>query len=129
MIQKKLSGLRTIVLFPVDCNFAFKHKGRAMMYIAEKTKSLAKEQYGSRKGHQAIDLAVNESLTNDLMRQLKRTGALCLNDVKACYNLIRHTPASLVMQRMGFPRAAVDCLISTIQMVKHKVRAGFGDSE
>jgi hypothetical protein len=48
MILKKsgvtdLSGLRTIVLFLVDCNFAFKHVGGAMMQVAEKTKSLAPE--------------------------------------------------------------------------------------
>jgi hypothetical protein len=42
MIMKKsgvtdLSVLHTIVLFPVDCNFAFKHVGRSMMAVAEKT--------------------------------------------------------------------------------------------
>jgi hypothetical protein len=72
MIQKKsgvtdLSGLRTIVLFPVDCNYAFKHVGRLMIAIAEKTKSLAPEQYGSRKRHKAIDLAVNKALTFDIL--------------------------------------------------------------
>ena len=58
MILKKsgitdLSGLRTIVLFPVDCNYAFKHVGREMMKVADSTKSLAPEQYGSRKKHKA----------------------------------------------------------------------------
>jgi hypothetical protein len=72
MIQKKsgvthLSGLRTIVLFPVDCNYAFKHVGQEMMRIAEKAHSLAPEQYGSRKNHRAIDLAINKSLTYDLL--------------------------------------------------------------
>jgi hypothetical protein len=72
MIMKKagythLSGLRTIVIFPVDCNFAFKHIGRSMMQVAEQTKALAQEQYGSRKGHRAINLATNKSLTNDLL--------------------------------------------------------------
>jgi hypothetical protein len=82
MIQKKfgvtdLSGLRMIVLFPVDCNYAFKHVGRLMMAIAEKNKSLAPEQYGSGKRHKAIDLAVNKALTFDILRQLKRAGAIC----------------------------------------------------
>jgi hypothetical protein len=57
-----LAGLCTIVLFPVDCNFAFKHVGRAMMQVAEATNSLAPEQFGSRKGHKAIDLAVSKIL-------------------------------------------------------------------
>jgi hypothetical protein len=53
MILKKsgvtiLSGLRTIFYFPVDCNYAFKHVGREMLKVAETTKALAPEQYGSR---------------------------------------------------------------------------------
>jgi hypothetical protein len=32
--QTQLSSLRTICLFPVDCNFAFKHVGRERMGIA-----------------------------------------------------------------------------------------------
>ncbi len=56
MILKKagltqLSSLCTIVLFPMDCNFAFKHIGREMMKVVEATASLAPEQYGSRKNH------------------------------------------------------------------------------
>jgi hypothetical protein len=66
-----LANLRTIVLFPVDCNFAFKHIGREMMKVAEQTKSLAPEQYGSRKRHHAIDSAANKALTFDVLRQLK----------------------------------------------------------
>jgi hypothetical protein len=62
-----LNSLRTIVLFPVDCNFAFKHIGRQMMSIAEKARSLAPEQYGSRKAHRAINLATNKTLTNDIL--------------------------------------------------------------
>jgi hypothetical protein len=66
-----LSVLRTIVLFPVDCDFAFKHIGREMMWLGEKTKFIAPEQYGSHNSHIAIDLAVNKVLTNDILRQLK----------------------------------------------------------
>jgi hypothetical protein len=52
----ELSGLRTIVLFPVNCNFAFKHVGCAMMRVTKASQALAPEQYGSRKSHRAIDL-------------------------------------------------------------------------
>jgi len=100
-----------------------------MMQVAEKAKSLACEQYGSRRNHTAIDLAVNKSLSYDLLRQLKHTGAVCSNDAKACYDFIGHTTASLAMQRMGVPKAAVDCLFSLLQTASHKVRTAFGDSE
>jgi hypothetical protein len=133
MILKKsgithLPSLRTICLFPVDCNYAFKHVGREMMKIAEQTKSLAPEQYGSRRGHRAIDLAVNKALTYDLLRQLKRPGAICSNDARSCYDLIGHTQASIAMQRNGVPKPVVDCLFTTLQNATHQVRTGYGDS-
>jgi hypothetical protein len=134
MIQKKsgvtdLSGLRTIVLFPVDCNFAFKHVGRTMMQVAESTQALAPEQYGSRRRHKAIDLAVNKALTFDILRQLKRAGAICSNDAKSCYDLIGHTTASLSMQQVGVPQHIINCLFTTLQDAIHKVQTGFGDSK
>jgi len=134
MLMKKsgvtdLSGLRTIVLFPVDCNFAFKHVGRTMMAVAEKTGSLAPEQYGSQKRYKAIDLAVNKALTFDILRQLKRPGAICSNDAKSCYDLIGHTQAALSMQRVGVPKNIINCLFTTLQDAVHKVRTGFGDSK
>jgi hypothetical protein len=96
------------------------------MRIAEKTHSLAPEQYGSRRGHRAIDLAVNKALTYDLLRQLKRPGAICSNDARSCYDLIGHSQASIAMQRNGVPKTAIDCLFSTLQDVTHQVRTGFG---
>jgi hypothetical protein len=133
MIPKKagvtlLSGLQTIVLFPVDTNYVFKFIGRKMMRGAEASKSLAPEQYSSRKGYRAIDLATCKTLTYDLLRQLKRPGAICSNDAKSCYDLIGHPQASLSMQRVGVPRFAVDCMFSTLQLARHQVRTGFGDS-
>jgi hypothetical protein len=89
MISKKsgvtdLLALCMIVLFPVDCNYALKHVGCSMMQIAEKAKVLAPEQYGSRKHHRAINLAVNKALTFDIHCQLKHPGAVCSNDAKSC---------------------------------------------
>jgi hypothetical protein len=66
-----LSGLWTIVLFSPDCNSAFKHIGRQMMKTGKLAKSLALEQYGNRAHHRAINLVVNKTLTNDILRQLK----------------------------------------------------------
>jgi len=134
MILKKsgitdLSGLRTIVLFPVDCNYAFKHVGREMMKVAESTKSLAPEQYGSRKRYKTIDLAVNKALTFDILRQMKRAGAVSSNDAKSCYDLIDHTQAALSMQRVGVPKSIINCLFTTLQDAIHKLRTGFGDSK
>jgi len=124
-----LSGLRTIVLYPVNCNFAFKHVGRQMMQVAERTRSLAPEQYGSRKQHKAIDLAVNKALTFDTLRQLKRARSICSNDAKSCYDLIGHTQAAISMQHIGVPKNIINCLFTTLQEAIHRVRTGFGDSK
>ena len=133
MILKKsgntaLVGLRMIVLFPVNCNYVFKHIGRMVMFTAEKAKSLAPEQYGSRKNHKAIDLAVNKVLTCDLIHQLKKPGVICSNDAKLCYDLIGHTQATMSMQRVGVPKSIIQCLFSTLQNAVHRVRTGYGDS-
>jgi hypothetical protein len=98
-----------------------------MMKIAETTKSLAPEQYGSRRNHRAIDLAVNKALTYDILRQLHWPGAICSNDTRSCYDLIGHTQASIAMQRNG-ARPVVDCLFTTLQNAKHQVRTGYRDS-
>jgi len=133
MILKKagithLSSLRKFVLLPVDCNFAFKYVGREMMNNAEKGHALASEQYGSRKYHRSIDLAINKALTFDLLRQLKKPGGLCSNDAKSCYNLIGHPQASLAMQRCGVSKSIIKCLFSQLQNATHQVRTGYGDS-
>jgi hypothetical protein len=62
-----LSGLGTIILLPPDCNYAFKHTGNEMKIVAEQTQSLAQEQYESRRAHHSIDLAVNKSLTSNII--------------------------------------------------------------
>jgi hypothetical protein len=117
-----------VVLFSADCNYAFKHIGRQMMKIVEAANALATEQYGSRKGHKATDLAANKSLTHDILRQLKQPRAVCSNDAKSCYDLIGHTQAAMAMHRMGVPKPAVDCIFTTLQEAIHKVRIGYGDS-
>ncbi len=94
----------------------------------EHTQSLAPEQYGSRRGHRSIDLVVNKALTYDLLRQLKRPGAICSSDARFCYDLIGHSQASIAMQRNGVPKPAVDCLFTTLQNATHQVRTGHGDS-
>ncbi len=46
-------------------------------------------------------------LPNDILRQLKRPGAICLNDAKSCYDLIGHTQALISMQPQGVPTSVV----------------------
>jgi hypothetical protein len=59
---------------------------------------------------------------------MKRSGAICSNDAKSCYDLIGHTQAAVSMQRVGVPKSVIKCLFSTLQNAIHRVRTGCGDS-
>lgn len=133
MILKKaglhqVDSLRTIILFQPDCNYAFKFIGHEMMTHAEMCKTLAPEQFGSRRGHWAIDQATNKTLTNDILRQTKLPGGICANDAKSCYDLIVHTTAALAMRRQGVPEGVISCLFNTLQEAQHYVCTAYGDS-
>ena len=76
MLLKKLnnylvSKLRIILLYEADFNHNNKLVGRDMMRNAELHNTIAREQYGSRKNHSAIDHCLNKRLTFDIIRQKK----------------------------------------------------------
>ena len=134
MIKKKsnvdrVTKLRTIVLTEADYNFCNKKLGREAIQHAELNSLIAPEQYGSRKGKSAIEHALNKRLSYDLIRQRRRPGALCSNDAKSCYDRIIHSIVSLAFQRLGLPKAPVQCMLKCIQHMKHYIRTSFGDSE
>jgi hypothetical protein len=75
--------LRTIVLFQGDFNYLNKYIGRHMMKDGEAWEQLAWEQYGSRKGKNAIEQALKKVLSFDLIRQARMDAAMRSNDSKS----------------------------------------------
>ena len=133
MIRKKanvdlVTKLRTIVLTEADFNYCNKVLGKSTLEHAERNNLLPKEQYGSRKGHNSIDQAVHKRLSYDIMRQSRRPGALCSNDAKSCFDRIVHSVAMLAYRRLGMPAPPVQCMLQTIQLMKHHIRTNYGDS-
>jgi hypothetical protein len=133
MIYKKdnldrVDKLRTIVLKEADANFNDGKLGKEMMAHAETHGMIAREQYGSRKGHTSITHAVNKRLSFDLLRLLRAPGALCSNDAKSCYDRILHSIASLAMKRLGIPEPPIECMFQCIQQMEHFIRTTHGDS-
>jgi hypothetical protein len=124
-----VSKLRAILLFEADFNFNNKRIGRSLMWQAEDMGWLAPEQYGSRRSHSAIDHCLNKRLSFDLLRQYRQSGAICVNDMKGCYDRIVHSVAALCMQRWGMPKAPIRMMLHTIQHLKHYVRTAFGKSD
>jgi hypothetical protein len=133
MIYKKINldrvdKLRTIVLKEADANFNDGRMGKDMMNHAEKYNMIAREQYGSRKGHSSIDHAINKRLSYDMMRLVRSPGALCSNDAKSCYDRILHSIVALSMKRLGIPEPPIECMLKCIQNMDHYIRTTHGDS-
>jgi hypothetical protein len=134
MIYKKanldrVDKLRTIVLKEADANFNDGRLGREMMIHAENHNMIAREQYGSRKGHSSIDHAINKRLSYDILRLNRAPGALCSNDAKSCYDRILHSIVALSMKRLGLPAPPVECMLECIQKMDHYIRTNHGDSD
>lgn len=133
MIQKKnkddlVTSLQTLVLLEADFNFNNKLLGKTTMQHAEKHNLIAKEQYGSRKGKSAILHAVHKRLTYDVIRMTRRPAAVASNDAKSCYDRILHSVAMLAYRRLGISSPPVECMLKSIQNMKHHIRTSYGDS-
>ena len=90
--------LRTIVLFEADFNLINEAVSQKLAHMAEKKKSVAREQYGSRKNLRAIEHVLNKRLCMDLLCQTKSPGIIAPTDLKSCYDRICHNIASLCMR-------------------------------
>jgi hypothetical protein len=124
-----INKLRAILLFEADFNHNNKQIGRSMMYHAERNNWMAPEQYGSRKQLSAINHRLNKRLSFDIIRQYKKPAAICVNDMKGCYDRIVHSVASICMQRLGVNLNAIRSMFRTLQHLEHYIRTAHGISE
>ena len=124
----RVHKLRTITLLEEDANFAFKQIGRKIMAYNEHHNNFAKEQYGSRKGHNAILHGLNKKLFYDITRQSVTPETVCSNDATQCYDRIAHPLLFRLLQKSGVPPATSMSFILTVEKMKHHIRTGNGDS-
>ena len=73
------------------------------MQCAERGTNIPKEQYGRRKGKNAIMHDINKRLIYDMIHLQRQPPTLCSNDAKSCYDCIVHSVVSMAMQQMGTP--------------------------
>jgi hypothetical protein len=133
MIPKKtasasVSKLRIIVLFNALFNLLNKRVGRDMFSQTELFRLIPKEAYGSRKNRRAVECALNKVLSMEIIRQYRRTAALCSTDAKFCYDRILHSIASMAMRRMGVSPSTCHMMQGTLQDVRHYIRQSYGKS-
>ena len=88
-----------------------------MVDWAEEHGEIPNECYGSHKGHQAIDVAVNRCLTLDLFHQKWIPGSILSADASNCYNCLAHNMTSLACQCLAMAVEVLVCLLMTIQMM------------
>ena len=121
-----LEKMRTIILFNSEFNNNNKWTSNKMLYNAEKHGILAKEQYGSRKKHDAITAALNKRLTFDILRLSKQSAVLSSIDAKACYDRIVHNIATICMLRTGINYNTIKSMFLTLSELQHKIKTGYG---
>jgi hypothetical protein len=112
-----VNKLRAILLFEADFNHNNKRLGRSMMKHAEANLWLA-----------AIDHCVNKRLSFDIIWQFKHPAALCVNNMKRCYDRIVHSVASICMQRLGIDIQPLRSMFYTLQNLEHYIRTAHGIS-
>ena len=123
-----LHKLRTIVLYEADFNTENKRLGRDAMKMAIKKKKIAKEQF-SRPGRSAQENILCKRLVFDYCRTTKKPFGMCACDLKACYDRIVHTAASIALQRIGVPLGKIKVMFGAVQRLVHHVRTLFGTSK
>ena len=122
------SKLRLTALLTPDFNHNNKILGRAAMRWAEQKGILAPEQYGSRKHLSAAKHALNKRLVLDILRLQRRSGVICANDAKACYDRILHFAAYISLRRAGLTKEATTSMLRPIKNLLHRIRTAYGDS-
>ena len=122
------SKLRLTALLPPDFNHNNKILGRVAMASAEATNQLAPEQYGSRKRLSAAKHALNKRLLLDILRLQRRSGVVCANDAKSCYDRILHFAAYVSLRRAGLTKQATTSMLRPIKNLLHRIRTAYGDS-
>ena len=111
--------------FAEGCRFIF---ARRMMHNAKLKKVVPEVQYARKKG-KAIDAVLQKVLTLDHFRLTRIPGIGFANDLMNCYDRVAHSAAGMAMRRLGAPTSAVNCLLNTLQNMKHYIRTAYGDSD
>jgi hypothetical protein len=124
-----VNKLGAILLFEADFNHNNKRIGRELMRHGEANQWMAQEQYGSRKLLAAIDHCLNKQLSFDIVSQYKTPAAVCVNDMKGCYDRIVHSVASICMQRLGVNIKTLQSMFFTLQHLEHDICTAYGESE
>ena len=121
--------LRTILLLEADFNMNNKALGADAMRMGERNNWFTRDNYGGRKGMQAVEISMNAQLTFDSIWARRGRAVIMSNDAKGCYDRIAHVVVDMALRRLGIPRPALQSMLQAIQEMDHYIRTAFGDSD
>ena len=123
----KPSDLRTIWLMEADLNAGAKihFVKRMAANTAIKHKLIPTSQY-AKKHNKAIEAAIVKILFFDYLRQTRKPGVFFASDLMQCFDRMAHPVCSLVSQRLGVSIPVLECMLTAIQCMTHRIRTGYG---
>ncbi len=123
-----ITKLRAILLMEADLNCSTKTIFGIRMLDEARRRNLMPEEVFSKQNKMADNGTITKVLTNDIIRQTRRSVGLASVDADNCYDRIAHAIASLVFQAFGVRLSASEAMLTTIQEMKIFLCTGFGDS-
>ena len=107
--------LRGILSMKIDYNFLRKNLlGVRLMRSVELRNGFSEKLRGSRKRHEAIDVALNRTLVGNIMRQLKCPGTITRVDAASHYDQIVHLVVILIARYKSLPLLPLIALFGVI---------------
>ena len=102
-----VNKIRIIHILEADMNAFFGQQWcRDLQVLAERHNLLGEEQWGSRKGRSAPEVALLKVLTYEVMHLTKTDGATFDNDAKSCFDRIVRNIMMLVSRKLGMTKEA-----------------------
>jgi hypothetical protein len=97
--------------------------GRRLMAQAERLRALDDQQFGSRKGRSAEEVALLKHATYELMKITRTNGGTFDNDAKACYNRIIPNLMSLCGQRLGLSEQSMKLHTEVLRRARYHLKS------
>ena len=117
----RVNKIQTITLLEAGNNLALKMMGKSLMAHTEQHNWLAKEQYGSMKGHSAILHGLHKHLFYNITRKTGRPVSICCNDASQCYDRVEHPVLVAILLKCGMSLNTIFTLVNTIEGMSHHV--------
>ena len=125
-----LNKIRIIHILEADMNAFFGQQWcRDLQGLAERHNLLGEEQWGSRKGRSAPEVALIKALTYEIIHLTKTDGATFDNDAKACFDRIVRNVMMLVSRKLGMTKKACETFVRFLLGMRFYQRTEAGISE